>query len=137
MLIITITISNCNCFNYFFNKSKNEKNKIIDFLFKINDSVRISKYKNLFEKGYTPNWTNEIFTIAERIPRSPPVYKIKDKEDEIIEGVFYEAELQKVVLNKLSLPSNSFKPKVEWETLTRPSKLRKIDRKNYSEKKQK
>ena len=31
--------------------------------FKIGDNVRISKYKNVFSKGYTPNWSDEIFAV--------------------------------------------------------------------------
>ena len=68
----------------------------VHFKFQINDSVRISKVKRTFEKGYLPNWTEEIFTITERIPRQPPVYRLKDYSGELLEGVFYEAELQKV-----------------------------------------
>ena len=68
----------------------------VHFKFQINDSVRISKVKHTFEKGYLPNWTEEIFTITERIPRQPPVYRLKDYSGELLEGVFYEAELQKV-----------------------------------------
>ena len=33
--------------------------------FKVGDHVRISKYKNIFAKGYTPNWSEEIFLIKE------------------------------------------------------------------------
>ena len=66
------------------------------YKFKVNDHVRISKYKHVFEKGYLPNWTIEIFTIAEQIPRDPPVYRIKDYQNTVIEGTFYEDELQKV-----------------------------------------
>ena len=66
------------------------------FAFKIGDKVRISKVKKTFEKGYTPNWSREIFTIAERLPRRPPVYRVKDYDDEVLQGVFYKQELQKV-----------------------------------------
>ena len=31
--------------------------------FKVGDHVRISKYKNIFAKGYTPNWSEEVFVI--------------------------------------------------------------------------
>ena len=31
--------------------------------FKIGDTVRISKYKNIFAKGYVPNWSEEVFVI--------------------------------------------------------------------------
>lgn len=64
--------------------------------FKIGDRVRISKNKMQFEKGYTNNWSHEIFTIFEIIPREIVVYRIRDLADEEIHGVFYEEELQKV-----------------------------------------
>lgn len=66
------------------------------FSFKIGDKVRVSKAKKTFEKGYTPNWSREIFTITERLPRRPPVYRIKDYDGEVLQGIFYEQELQKV-----------------------------------------
>jgi len=65
--------------------------------FKVGDSVRISKYKHIFEKGYLPNFTTEIFTVTQHIPRKPPVYRIADKNNDLVEGVFYEPELVKVV----------------------------------------
>ena len=47
--------------------------------FKIGDKVRISKYKrNIFDKGYTPNWTEEIFIINESKYKNPITYKLKD-----------------------------------------------------------
>ena len=42
-----------------YNEESNEK----DFKFKIGDHVRISRYKNIFPKGYTPNWSEEIFFV--------------------------------------------------------------------------
>jgi len=63
--------------------------------FKMGDRVRIFKYKNLFEKGYTATWTNEIFKITEIGASSPITYRIKDLNEEDIEGRFYENELQK------------------------------------------
>lgn len=68
----------------------------IHFKFQVGDTVRISKQKAVFDKGYLPNWTEELFTIYARYPRTPPVYKIKDYDGSIIEGTFYEPELQKV-----------------------------------------
>ncbi len=67
------------------------------FKFKVGDQVRISKYKHIFEKGYLPNFTQEIFTIRERISRNPPVYRLKDYNSDPIEGVFYEQELVKTI----------------------------------------
>ena len=67
------------------------------FKLKINDKVRISKYKTVFSKGYTPNWSEEVFIITDLIARNPNVYKLKDLNNEPIEGIFYETELQKVI----------------------------------------
>jgi hypothetical protein len=63
--------------------------------FKINDSVRISRYKTTFRKGYLPNWTNEIFTIHTINPSRPPTYLLKDIKGEVVKGSFYEHELMK------------------------------------------
>uniref|UniRef100_A0ABD2WBK7 Integrase catalytic domain-containing protein n=1 Tax=Trichogramma kaykai TaxID=54128 RepID=A0ABD2WBK7_9HYME len=61
--------------------------------FKIGDNVRVSKAKNIFEKGYTPNWTTEIFTIVKTSMTHPPTYHLKDYQDQPITGSFYEQEL--------------------------------------------
>ena len=59
--------------------------------FKVGDKVRISKYKRkVFDKGYTPNWTEEIFVIKEIQPTIPNTYKIVNLMDEKIKGSFYE-----------------------------------------------
>ena len=60
------------------------------------DRVRISKYKiTLFGKGYTPNWSEEVFVIVGIQHTNPTTYVIKDYNNEIIEGSSYEYELQK------------------------------------------
>lgn len=66
-------------------------------LLKVGDYVRLSKAKNIFEKGFVANWTEEIFQIH-RVHKkySPVMYTIKDKEKNILEGKFYKYELQKV-----------------------------------------
>ena len=61
----------------------------------IGDRVRISKYKGVFDKGYTPNWTHEVFEVCDVYLTNPTTYKVKDADDEVIEGTFYEAELQR------------------------------------------
>lgn len=61
--------------------------------FKVGEKVRISKYKNVFAKGYTPNWTTEIFTISRVVKTTPVTYKLKDYQDRPISGGFYEQEL--------------------------------------------
>ena len=63
--------------------------------YKLGDKVRISRLKNIFEKGYLPNWSEEVFTI-EKVKRTNPVtYILKDTLGETLEGGFYEKELQK------------------------------------------
>ncbi|XP_043460811.1 uncharacterized protein LOC122497636 [Leptopilina heterotoma] len=64
--------------------------------FKRGDRVRVSKFKNIFEKGYTPNWTTEIFTVDQVKSTKPVTYKLKDYQNQPIEGGFYEEELLKV-----------------------------------------
>ena len=68
----------------------------VEFKFEVGTKVRVSKAKKIFDKGYVRNWTREIFIIEERLPRTPPVYKIKDLSGEAVEGSFYESELQRV-----------------------------------------
>ncbi len=57
------------------------------------DKVRISKAKHIFEKGYVPNFTKEIFTITKQVNSNPPTYEICDENNEKIQGYFYENEL--------------------------------------------
>ena len=57
--------------------------------------LRISKYKNIFAKGYTPNWSEEIFVIRKVKNTVPQTYVINDLNNEEIIGTFYEKELQK------------------------------------------
>ena len=64
--------------------------------FAIGDKVRISKYKRrVFDNGYTPNWTEEVFVVNVVLPTKPVTYKIVDLMGQEIEGSFYEQELQK------------------------------------------
>ena len=74
-----------------------KKKPVAQFRFGIGDKVRIAKHKGVFEKGYLPNFTEEIFTIKYRIGSKPPTYVIEDWGKEEISGVFYEPELVKVV----------------------------------------
>lgn len=64
--------------------------------FKVGDSVRVSKHREAFEKGYKPNWSNEIFIIHEIKLTNPVMYILRDQSEHIIKGGFYEHELQKV-----------------------------------------
>ena len=60
--------------------------------FKVNDKVTITKYKIIFSKVYTENWSREIFIIDSVLKTKPQTYKIKDLNRKII-GRFYEKEL--------------------------------------------
>ena len=65
-----------------------------DSKFKIGDIVRISKYKNIFTKGYIPNWSEEIFVIKKK-NIVPWTCLISDLKGEKIVGTFYKKEMQK------------------------------------------
>ena len=74
-----------------FKREVNDK----DPKFKVGDHVRISKYKNIFAKGYTPNWFEELFVVSKIKNTVPWTYVINHLNDEEITGTFYEKELQK------------------------------------------
>ena len=74
-----------------FKKEVNDK----DPKFKIGDHVRISKYKNIFAKGYTPNWSEEVFVIKKVKNTVPWTLVINDLNGDEIIGTFYGKELQK------------------------------------------
>lgn len=63
--------------------------------YSIGDFVRISKYKKIFEKGYTPNYTTEIFKIVQVNKKYPITYLLEDYQGQPILGQFYEPELLK------------------------------------------
>ena len=58
--------------------------------------MRISKHKNMFAKGYTPNWSEEVFVIKEIKNTVPWTYVINDLNNEQITEKFYEKELEKL-----------------------------------------
>jgi len=64
--------------------------------FAIGDAVRISKVKGIFEKGYEPNWSEEVFYVVAQKKTKPPMYKLQDFNGLVIDGSFYEPELQKI-----------------------------------------
>ena len=63
--------------------------------YKVNNHVRISKYKNIFAKGYVPNWSEEVFIVNEIKNTVPWTYTISNLNGEKVIGTFYEKELQK------------------------------------------
>lgn len=70
--------------------SNGEKNTL-----QVGNFVRISRYKSLFEKGYTANWSTEIFKIRKIQQTVPISYLLEDLSDHPIHGTFYKHELQK------------------------------------------
>ena len=79
--------------NTYINAAKEINNK--DPKIKVGDHVRISKYKNIFGKGYMRNWSEEVFVIKKVKNTVPWTYVIDDLNGEEITGTFYEKELQK------------------------------------------
>ena len=76
-----------------------DQRKTFNAQYSVGDRVRIAKKKKTFEKGYTPRWTEEIFTISTVQNTVPTTYKITDYNGEEIQGTFYEQELQKTTQN--------------------------------------
>ena len=74
-----------------YNEISNKK----DPKFKVDDYVRVLKYQNIIAKGYTPNWSEEIFIVSKIKNTVPRTYAISDLNGEKITGSFYEKELQK------------------------------------------
>ena len=79
--------------NTYINADKEINNK--DPEFKVGDHVRISKYKNIFDKGFMSNWSEKGFVIKKVKNTVPWTYVINDLNGEEIIGTFYEKELQK------------------------------------------
>lgn len=74
-----------------------KKQKLATPELRVGDFVRINKTKRTFEKGYLPNWTQELFRVTGVIKsQSPVTYKIEDLDGELIKGTFYSQELQRV-----------------------------------------
>ena len=87
--------------------------------FKVSDHVRISKYKNIFAEGYTPNWSEKVFVITKVQNTLPWIYIISDLIDEEIVGTFYEKELQKAsqkeFRNEEVIKTKSDKLYIKWK----------------------
>ena len=83
-----------------FKKKSNDKNP----KFKVGgDHLRISKNKNIFAKGYMPNWSEEIF-VTKKIKNTVPwTHVINDLNDEENIGTFYENELQGTKQNEFRI----------------------------------
>ena len=101
---------------YFYQGVKRNKK---DPKFKVSDHVRISKYKNIFAEGYTPNWSEKVFVITKVQNTVPWIYIISDLIDEEIVGTFYEKELQKAsqkeFRNEEVIKTKSDKLYIKWK----------------------
>ena len=76
-----------------YNENSNKK----DPKFKVGDNARISKYKNIFAKGYTPNWSEKVFVINKIKNTVSWTYVINDLNGEEITGSFYKKKCKKLV----------------------------------------
>ena len=77
----------------YFNIIRKQNKSRMTIKYKKGDKVCISKYKRHFEKGYTPNWTEEIFTIDKINMTNPVTYQVRNLNNEKILGSFYTREL--------------------------------------------
>jgi hypothetical protein len=69
-------------------------NKVIQFKFNVGDLVRFREFKDMrFDKGFVENYSEEIFTVIERVPRVPAVYRIKEENGREMDSFYYEQEL--------------------------------------------
>lgn len=85
----------------------------------VDDYVRISKYKSEFSKGYTPNYSSEIFKVSKVVPTEPVTYLLNDVNGNPILGGFYQEELVKVKYPDIYLVEKILKRKkgkvyVKW-----------------------
>ena len=86
----------------------------IDPKCKIGDYVRISKYKNIFPKVYTPDWSEEVFVISKIENTVPLTYVINDLNGAEIIGIFYGRKLQKTNQEESRIEKVI---KKKWETI--------------------
>jgi hypothetical protein len=69
-------------------------NQVISFKFNVGDLVRFREFKDMrFDKGYVENYSEEVFTVIERVPRVPPVYRIREENGREMDSFYYEQEL--------------------------------------------
>jgi hypothetical protein len=95
------------------------------FELKAGDVVRLSRYKNVFEKGYTPNWTEELFKVTEVLSTRPRTFRVVDMLNTPIKGTFYAEELQRTaipgygriekVLGRKTMPDGRKMIRVKWK----------------------
>ncbi|KAF2888489.1 hypothetical protein ILUMI_17684, partial [Ignelater luminosus] len=98
----------------------------------VGDMVRISKYKGVFEKGFTPNWSVELFKIVKKQLTNPVTFLIEDANSTPISGSFYEFELQRakhpdVYLVEKILKKRGDQVLVKWLGINETSRVKKTD----------
>ena len=79
---------------YTMHNDKGNARKATSPKFHVGDKVQVTRKKGTFEKGFTPNWTEKVFTISRVKATKPPTYTIKDTLGEPVQVTFYEQELQ-------------------------------------------
>ena len=82
-----------------YDEESNEK----DLKFKVGDHVRISKYKNVFAKGYAPNWSEEIFVVKKIKNTVPWTYVISEKMEKTFWEVFLKKNCKRLIKKNLEL----------------------------------
>lgn len=87
--------------------------------FQVGDFVRISKHKGCFEKGFTPNWSTEVFKITKVQHTNPTTYLLEDAKSRPILGAFYSQEIKKTKYPEIYLVEKVLKRKgdkvyVKW-----------------------
>ncbi len=100
--------------------------------FNVGDHVRISKYRTIFSKGYSENWTNEIFKIVSVQITFPTTYVLQDAQGETLRGAFYEHELLKVKFPDIYLIEKIVRKKgnkllVKWRGINENTWINKAD----------
>ena len=81
----------------------NEDSYKKDPKFKVDDHIRISKYKNIFVKEYAPNWSEEAFAVSKIKNTVPWTYVVSELNGEEITESFYEKEFQRTSHEKLRI----------------------------------
>ena len=111
-----------------FKKEVNDK----DPKFKVDDHVRVSKCKNIFAKGYVPNWSEEVFIVSKIKNTVRWTYVINDLNGEKIIGTFYEKELQKTNQQEFRIEkvikTKGDKLYVKWKGYDNPYGMRLLTR---------
>ena len=86
-------------FQKVFNNLYPKEKKDVTQPFSIGDNVRIARKKGIFEKGFTPNFSEEIFKVKSIQPTNPITYRINDMNAEKVKGTFYRQNLLKTNQN--------------------------------------